>query len=137
MRFKDEYAFMSNMTRLLIPIKHKGIRYYSTENFYQAMKTKDRYERLKISEMKPNESKKYARTLELRDDWDDIKIKVMKKAIKHKFSIPTFAARLMEVEGEIVEDNYWGDVFWGVCDGVGENHLGKLLMKKRAKLLKG
>jgi predicted NAD-dependent protein-ADP-ribosyltransferase YbiA (DUF1768 family) len=31
----------------------------------------------------------------------------------------------------LVEGNWWGDVFWGVCKGVGSNHLGKLLMKLR------
>jgi len=26
---------------------------------------------------------------------------------------------------EIQEGNYWGDTFWGVCKGKGENNLGK------------
>lgn len=34
------------------------------------------------------------------------------------------------------EGNTWGDKFWGVCDGEGENHLGKLLMEVRAELTK-
>jgi predicted NAD-dependent protein-ADP-ribosyltransferase YbiA (DUF1768 family) len=32
---------------------------------------------------------------------------------------------------ELIEGNWWGDTYWGVCNGVGENHLGKLLMKIR------
>ena len=39
--------------------------------------------------------------------------------------------KLQLIEGEIVEENTWGDTFWGVCKGVGENHLGKLLMEIR------
>jgi predicted NAD-dependent protein-ADP-ribosyltransferase YbiA (DUF1768 family) len=35
---------------------------------------------------------------------------------------------------ELVEGNWWNDTFWGVCNGVGENNLGKLLMKIRAEL---
>ena len=27
---------------------------------------------------------------------------------------------------ELVEGNKWGDRFWGVCKGKGENHLGKI-----------
>ena len=37
-------------------------------------------------------------------------------------------------DAELVEDNWWGDKFWGVCNGEGENHLGKLLMKIRDEL---
>ena len=36
---------------------------------------------------------------------------------------------------DLIEGNTWNDTFWGVCDGAGENNLGKLLMKVRASLL--
>ena len=29
---------------------------------------------------------------------------------------------------ELVEGNTWSDTTWGVCNGVGENKLGRLLM---------
>lgn len=32
------------------------------------------------------------------------------------------------------ETNNWGDKFWGVCDGEGENHLGKIIMKVRGAI---
>ena len=32
------------------------------------------------------------------------------------------------------ETNNWGDRFWGVCEGVGENHLGRILMRVRGLL---
>ena len=35
---------------------------------------------------------------------------------------------------EIIEGNVWGDTFWGVCDGKGENNLGKVLMEVRQHL---
>jgi hypothetical protein len=34
---------------------------------------------------------------------------------------------------ELIEDNDWDDTYWGVCNGAGENNLGKLLMKIRAE----
>lgn len=37
-------------------------------------------------------------------------------------------------DAELVENNTCGDVFWGICDGVGENHLGKILMLVRDRL---
>jgi predicted NAD-dependent protein-ADP-ribosyltransferase YbiA (DUF1768 family) len=39
--------------------------------------------------------------------------------------------KLRQITGEIVEDNTWGDTFWGQCNGMGQNQLGKLLMKIR------
>jgi len=42
--------------------------------------------------------------------------------------------RLLAIEGLIEEKNSWGDTFWGTCEGVGQNHLGRLLMKTREKL---
>ena len=35
---------------------------------------------------------------------------------------------------ELVEDNAWGDTFWGRCNGIGKNHLGKILMVIREEL---
>ncbi len=35
----------------------------------------------------------------------------------------------------LVEENTWGDTFWGVSKGQGENHLGRLLMRIRDELI--
>ncbi len=37
-------------------------------------------------------------------------------------------------DAELIEGNDWGDTIWGMCDGEGENLLGKILMKVRDKL---
>ncbi len=37
-------------------------------------------------------------------------------------------------DAELEEGNHWGDCFWGVCAGIGQNHLGKILMRLRDKL---
>jgi predicted NAD-dependent protein-ADP-ribosyltransferase YbiA (DUF1768 family) len=34
-------------------------------------------------------------------------------------------------DAHLEEGNWWGDYFWGVCKGKGENNLGKILMKVR------
>lgn len=34
-------------------------------------------------------------------------------------------------ETGVIEDNQWHDTFWGICDGIGQNHLGKILMDTR------
>ena len=35
---------------------------------------------------------------------------------------------------ELIEGNTWNDTYWGVCNGEGQNHLGKILMKVRSLL---
>ena len=34
----------------------------------------------------------------------------------------------------LIEGNTWGDRIWGVCNGVGENRLGRILMQIRDEL---
>ena len=62
---------------------------------------------------------------------------VMRDLVVQKFSDPLLQS-LLETTGdeELIEGNHWGDVFWGVCKGVGENHLGKILMKVRGRWVK-
>lgn len=132
--FKGEHAWLSNMQRIE-PFFYGHLKFDSVECFYVAMKTTDIVERAKISKMKPYEAKKYGRALNLRGDWDEIKLGVMKWGLKKKFSQPKFKDLLLATGNqELIEGNTWGDTFWGVCNGVGENHLGKLLMEIREQL---
>ena len=40
--------------------------------------------------------------------------------------------KLLETGDRYLEEtNWWGDDFWGVCNGEGRNELGKILMKVR------
>ena len=55
----------------------------------------------------------------------------MRKVLIAKFSDPALMAMLKAIEGEIIEDNPWHDCFWGKCNGIGENWLGRLLMEIR------
>ena len=124
------------------PIRGQGIEYWTVENFYQAMKTKDLSERAKIAKMTPKEAKRYCgkhnKAFKLREDWDQIKIDVMEWALVRKFVPGTNDYdKLMTTKGEIVEWNNWHDNFWGQCkcdrckNIKGKNTLGKLLMKIR------
>lgn len=43
--------------------------------------------------------------------------------------------RLIETGDEHLEEgNTWGDRIWGTVNGIGENRLGKILMRVREKL---
>lgn len=50
---------------------------------------------------------------------------------------PELEAMLLATGDKVlVEGNTWGDTEWGVCDGVGKNLLGKILMRIRGELQK-
>ena len=72
------------------------------------------------------------RQVDIRTDWEDRKLDVMTKLLKEKFTNPDLKEKLLATGDQLlVEDNTWGDRFWGQVGGVGENHLGKLLMQVR------
>ena len=133
--FTAEFHFLSNFSSH--EVEYEGVKWRTAEHAYQAMKTLDENQRLNMSEIDlPGDAKRYGRAVTMRVDWDDIKLDVMESIVRHKFvQHPDLQAKLLITVGvDIEEGNTWGDTFWGVCKGVGENHLGKILMKIRDEL---
>lgn len=135
--FKGEYFFLSNFYPCRIP--YETLVYPSVEHAFQAAKTKHIPTRLKILNLtSPASAKRAGRSIPLqhfRKDWEIVKINIMYDLLKSKFSTSPLLEMLDNTSPhELIEGNYWGDTFWGVCRGVGENHLGKLLMKVRSEL---
>ena len=59
----------------------------------------------------------------------------MRTCLIEKFSDPVLRDKLMATGNcQLIEGNTWGDRYWGVCDGVGQNHLGRLLMEIRDQI---
>jgi len=59
----------------------------------------------------------------------------MTDLVRQKFSNPQLAKQLLDTKDfELIEGNTWGDTFWGVCSGKGQNNLGKILMQIRNEL---
>ena len=128
--FTGIYQWLSNFYPSEVDLD--GIIYQSLEQAYQAAKTTDHKERLKFLNITPAAAKKMGRKLKIRDDWESIKIDVMYKLLQSKFSNQSLREKLLATgDHELIEGNYWGDVYWGVCRGSGENNLGKLLMRIR------
>lgn len=132
--FNGQWRFLSNFYET--QITYEGITYPSVENAYQAAKTISQEERLKFVNITAKEAKSFGKKITLRDDWEQIKIQVMWNLIYEKFTRnrKLLSSLLLTGDTQIEETNWWGDRFWGVCKGEGENHLGKLLMKLREKL---
>lgn len=129
--FKGEYRFLSNFW--LCKISYEGISYPSVEHAYVAAKTLDERERVKISKLKyPSDAKKAGYKLKLRSDWETVKVGIMEDLLIEKFSHPSLKKMLLSTGDAILEEgNTHNDTFWGICNGVGENMLGMLLMKVR------
>lgn len=134
MRFREEYAFLSNFAPC--KLKVNGLCFTSVEAAFQSFKTLDPNVRAKFQYMTPSQAKAAGRKIKnLRPDWNDIRLELMLALVRIKFrNHPEYAKRLVQIQGPIVENNDWGDTFWGVCKGRGENHLGKILMTIRDEL---
>lgn len=130
-----EWGFLSNFYPS--HVIYEGVCYPTVEHAYQAAKTLDVNERLAIAEQAtPGRAKRAGRKVTLRADWEQVKVPIMHALLLSKFEgFPDLARRLQATgDREIVEANDWGDVFWGVSGGYGENMLGKLLMQVRTEL---
>ena len=130
--FTGEYWFLSNF--YMCDVYYEGILYPSSEHAYAAAKTTDDNLRMEIANIRtPDAAKKFGRIMELRDDWDAVKINVMREILNSKFYNRELMTRLRETApAELIEGNTWGDTVWGQCPlGVGHNWLGKLLMEIR------
>ena len=61
----------------------------------------------------------------------------MRDLIHQKFSNENLKIKLLNTKDAIlIEENYWGDYFWGKVNGKGLNWLGKILMEERENILK-
>lgn len=132
--FRGPYAFLSNFHDA--PVKLDGVTYPSVEHAYMAAKTTNPIQRMAIYSCKtPADAKRMGRKVTLRPDWDKVKLSVMEDLLRQKFQIPYLKMMLLHTgETPLVEENTWGDKYWGTCYGVGQNNLGRLLMKIRDEL---
>ena len=132
--FSGPFRFLSNFHPSEVTLD--GDKYPSVEHAYQAAKSLDQDHRVKLrSGCTSAVVKRLGRSVEMRPDWEEVKVGVMLDLLRQKFAPGTALGQQLDATGdrELVEGNWWGDTFWGVCRGVGQNQLGKLLMQVRAE----
>ncbi len=137
--FQGEYRFLSNFYPFHLVFW--GIHYSTIEHAYQAAKSSSSFVKQAIANCQtPGKAKAYFKdqNMEPSHHWNlDYKLITMEELLRLKFSgsEPLMLQALLKTgEAELIEGNDHDDTFWGVYNGVGENHLGKLLMKIRADL---
>ena len=83
--FQGENRFLSNFHPCRID--WEGIIYPSVEHAYQASKTLDKNERLKIANLStPGRAKRAGQKLEIRPDWEEVKVPIMESLVRQKFT---------------------------------------------------
>lgn len=134
--FDGEYDFLSNF--YLCNVNVFGLNCISSESAFQCMKTSNAKKRYEIAHSLPSRAKKLGREVFLRAGWDGIKDTIMFEVVFSKFSQnKELGLKLLDTkDATLIEGNTWGDKYWGVCDGEGENRLGQILMKVREILAK-
>jgi ribA/ribD-fused uncharacterized protein len=145
--FKGRWFFLSNFAAS--EITHEGILYPTVEHYYVAMKVNTSQlidgvlmDKIDVRELiskieTAGKVKRFGRqNIKLRKDWEGVRYEVMLFGIRQKFKHENLKEMLLQTEGEeLIEGNWWGDTFWGICNGVGENNLGKIIMRVREEII--
>ncbi len=136
--FQGEYFFLSNF--FYSPFEYDGEIYSTVEHAFQAAKTFDSEQRQSIRQAdSPAQAKYLGRAVPLRPDWEQVKFDIMLALLKQKFAQTDLRQKLLNTgDSDLIEGNTWGDKVWGCIlykgQWIGQNNLGKLLMKVRADI---
>lgn len=140
-RFLSKIAQWRDFSNLApYPIVLHGEVWKSTEHYYQFRKF-ERSDPGYAQRIKEAPTPKDAKVLSLQnnnysDDWDNIKVNVLREAVRTKFESYLELEKLLLSTGEeeLIEanpdDNFWGEG----KDGLGKNIMGQILMEVRAYL---
>ncbi|KAG0566745.1 hypothetical protein M758_7G079800 [Ceratodon purpureus] len=151
----DRYGALSNRSYHPITLPDcdgKSVVWSSVEHYYQASKFAGVNDPLAVqckAEIQatecPEEAARLGEALSrqrpdlVRKDWDIVKLQVIRTALEAKFlAYPALKSFLLSTEGSVLVESSQNDSFWGASkNGVGLNHLGRLLMDLRAELRGG
>ena len=130
--FNGDYFFLSNYYPC--QVTYSDLTYRNSEAAFHAQKDLNRSR--EFTDLNPAEAKKLGRSVHLRPDWEQVKDQIMRDILYSKFSQnKELKEKLLQTKDALlIEDNFWHDTYWGVCNGEGENKLGQLLMQVREQL---
>ena len=136
--FRGEYRWLSNFTA--VKITYDGIEYPSVEHAYMSAKSDSMEWKSFCASFTTTagQVKRKSHTIGLVENWEEIKVDVMRECIQKKFSQEPFRTRLLNTGIQwIQEGNDWNDTFWGVDlkTNKGKNILGELIMEFREILI--
>ena len=133
--FQGDYRWLSSFW--MSEFIHEEKLWASVEHYYQASKATNQADADMVRQLsRPGKAKRAGRAIKVRADWDIIKDEIMLRGVRAKFQQNQGLADKLLATGdaELIEENQWGDVYYGTCQGYGENRLGKILMRVREEL---
>jgi ribA/ribD-fused uncharacterized protein len=134
---KNEFGEFSNFAAF--PFSLDGQEWPTSEHYFQAQKfaLADYREQIRQAPS-PMIAARLGRSrkIPIRSDWEEVKLQIMRAAVRQKFAAHAALTKLLLSTGdeELIEaapnDSYWG------CgaDGAGQNWLGRILMELRDEL---
>lgn len=132
--FRKEYRWLSNFADGDVYVY--GEHYQNREAAYQAQKSLDPEIKKQFYDITAREAKKLGVEINLREDWEEVKYGIMYDVClaffeQHKED----KQRLLNTGFTYLEEgNTWNDTYWGICNEIGENNLGRILMQIRENL---
>lgn len=137
--FTGDYEFLSNSYRCITV--YKGEKYNSVEHAFNAAKFNDKDIRAIIQrQISPLEAREIANGKyqdQIREDWDEVKLSIMKELVRQKFQEKELREKLLKTGSKEIRNGNWlHETFWGIdiYQKRGENHLGKILMEIREEI---
>jgi hypothetical protein len=137
----EKYGWLSNFHRSTMIVVDK--EYITMEHFYQSRKAIGSafQEWIRLAPnpylaMKAGRILRAGKPLELRADWENIKLSIMLVGLRLKFKDPELRKKLLDTGDAYLYEDSPSDTYWGLVNGQGENHLGKLIMKVRDEMKK-
>ena len=130
--FRGEFYFLSNMYPASVTIQFFGepVTFTCAEAAYQASKCPERVQ--EFTGIDGYAAKALGKTVQMAPGFEYGKVQIMQEIVTAKFlQNPELMDKLQRTTGPLIEENNWGDTFWGCVNGKGENHLGLILMRIR------
>ncbi len=131
---REEYGCFSNFSSH--GFKLDGLYWFTSEHYFQAQKFigTPHFEQIRLVKT-PKDAAKMGRerTRPLRQDWENVKNDIMRKAVLRKFQTHADIREiLLSTKNQEIIENSPIDTYWGCgADGTGKNMLGIILMEVR------
>jgi ribA/ribD-fused uncharacterized protein len=137
---KDAYGCFSNFSAH--PFELDGRKWPTSEHYFQAQKFRDEAYQEQIRQTaSPMIAARLgrSRSVPIREDWEQAKDDVMRKAVRAKLAAhPDIAQLLLSTGDEELIEATSNDYYWGCgTKGTGKNMLGRILMEVRTELRAG
>lgn len=135
--FQGQYRWLSNFWPCIII--YDGVEFKSTEAAYQAAKFPKEWWGT-FSKFSGTEAYKAKNLAKIHKDSIVEGFHLYKLNVMEELSYLKYSSKNLILQNKLIatgsryleETNSWKDTYWGVCNGIGQNNLGKILMEVRA-----